>query len=46
MNDVDGLTVTISFCLADDVLDEELDLVESYLGELLIQAGYLAETEE
>ena len=46
MSNVDGLTVMASFSLADDILDEELDLIEANLGELLKQAVYLGEADE
>jgi len=46
MSDVDALAVTTSFDLAEEILDEELDLIESYLGELLKKAVYVCEAEE
>jgi hypothetical protein len=46
MSDAEELAVTVSFCLNDNVLDEELNLVEVHLGELLKQAVFLGEVHE
>ena len=46
MSDAESMVVTVSFCLGDDILDEELELIEENLGELLKQTVFLVDIEE